>query len=772
MNNQGDTLESPPSAAGPDLGDIQAAAKEMGLSGKEYLHIEEALGRPPSPTEIAVFAGMWSEHCSYKSTLQWLRELPTTSSAVIAGPGAHAGAVRVSEEWAVAFKIESHNHPSAVEPYQGAATGVGGILRDIIALGARPCCIMDSLAFGEPTSDGNRYLIKGVVEGIAGYGNAIGIANVGGCIRFDSRYDGNPLVNALAAGMVRVDGLRTAEAVGVGNAVVYVGARTGRDGILGAAFASEELASDLDNIDDRPHVQVGDPFSGRKLMEACLSFTADMGLLACQDMGASGISCAMFEMAAAGAVGIEIDLDTIPLREENMSPQEIMLSESQERFMFVVDRSLEQTALKHFRQHGVEAVVCGRVVAGDRAQARYRGEVVVDLPAALVADDAPLAYWPIDEDPVVIAALEEIGEVEGEEALAAHLLVTLADANIGDKRSVTSHYDQTVGNRTVRGPHQAEAAVLKLPDSQQGFALTLTSRGDLCAADAYLGTQAVLAEALRNLACVGAPLLAITDGLNVASPQNPTENRKLRDVIYALRDGLTALDVPVTGGNCSLYNESPSGPIPPTPMVGAIGLLENTRLLPHGPQAGDRLLFMSGTVAGPTDMDPHASFFAHHKTGQGGGKPWVNLAAEANASRCLIDAIRQGQVSGAKDCGMGGIVVALVKLLLRGATGQDEHEVSPLGAQIAWPESSSSARADWFLFGEPPASYWLTASPEGVTALRAACGKRGLTLLEVGEVGGDHLRWQQEGAILLDQSMSALAHAYAAARPFGGSIDD
>ena len=367
-------------------------AQQLGLAAAELAHIVIELGRQPRRTELAVFAGMWSEHCSYKSTKHLLSTLPRAGAAVLAGPGAHAGVVDVGEGWGVAFKIESHNHPSAVEPYQGAATGVGGILRDIIAQGARPCAIMDSLCFGLPDHGRNSALRRGVVAGIAGYGNAIGVANVGGRTVYDRRYEGNILVNALAAGLVRHDGLRTAAAAGLGNALLYVGAATGRDGILGAAFASEELGDDT--VQSRPHVQVGDPFAGKKLMEACLGFGPEAGMIACQDMGACGITCGATEMAAAGGVGIDVDLDPIPRREPGMTPQEILLSESQERFLFVVARGHEAAAIAHFVGFGVHAVVCGRVVEGNRIRVRHSGAVYVDLPAALVAGGAPRAAGP------------------------------------------------------------------------------------------------------------------------------------------------------------------------------------------------------------------------------------------------------------------------------------------------------------------------------------------------------------------------------------------
>lgn len=692
-------------------------ADAMGLRKIELEAIEAGLGRLPTSTEVAVFAGMWSEHCSYKSTRHLLGSLPKTGPRILAGPGSHAGTVDVGEGWAVAFKMESHNHPSAVEPYQGAATGVGGILRDIIAQGARPCAVMDALCFGWPDRASTRRLRQGVVAGIAGYGNAFGVPNVGGRIFYDPRYEGNPLVNALAAGLMRVeDGLRTAKARGLGNVLLYVGAATGRDGVLGAAFASEELAEDT--VDDRPHVQVGDPFTGKKLMEACMAFSPALGMVAGQDMGAAGITCASIEMAAAGNVGIDVELDAIPLRETQLSPQEIMLSESQERFMFVVTADRAAEAIAHFQSYGVHAVVCGRVVKGDRVRVRYQGEVVVDVPAALVADGAPPSGWPVADALQPLPPYPAFGPVAPDRAL----LGLLADPCIGDKEPVYGHYDQTVGNRTVRGPDQADAAVIKLPGSRKGFALALASRGDLCDADPYSGTQALLGATCRDLACVGAEMVAITDGLNLASPRDPIENRKLSEVVRGLKEGLEFLEVPVTGGNVSLYNESPKGPIPPTPMVGALGLIED---LDHIPQIGwgpDELVFWLGEPV----TTPHTSRFGRWQTHARGGRPAVDLAADRALARLLIAQIRAGVIRSAKDAGAGGLGIALAKLCLRGR----------LGARVRLPEAG---RQDWWLFGESSGCAVVTTAAGSAQALWDAAQTAGVVIRRAGSTGGAHL---------------------------------
>ncbi len=699
-----------------DAGAAEKLAVHLGLTARELAHACAALGRTPGKAELAMFAGMWSEHCSYKSTKHWLATLPRTSPRVLAGPGSHAGTVDVGHGWAVAFKIESHNHPSAVEPYQGAATGVGGILRDVIAQGARPCAVLDSLCFGLPKSDKARHLIDGVVNGIAGYGNAIGIPNVGGRTVYDSRYEGNPLVNAMAVGLLRADEMRTAAAAGAGNAVVYVGATTGRDGILGAAFASEELAPDT--VEDRPHVQVGDPFTGKKLMEAVLGFGPAQGLIAAQDLGACGITCAVTEMAAAGGVGMEIDLDQVPLRESDMTPHEILLSESQERFMLVVRAGGEEAALAHFRAHGLHAAVIGRVSAGERLRVRRRAELVADVPAKLVAGGAPPTEWPLANDlarPTPYRPFTEPADL-------GHVLCDLLAApGIASKEPVTAHYDQTVGNRTARGPEQAAAAVMKLPDTTAGFALTVTSRGDLCGVDPYQGARASLAEACRRLAACGAELVAITDGLNCGSPQDPLENKRLSEVIRGLKDGLTELNIPVTGGNVSLYNESPHGAIPPTPMVGALGLVADVRRVPSQGLAKGDVIFLLGSLA----EEPTASFYGRLATGSTAGEPpRVDLAAEKKLARLLV--AEAHHLAAAKEASLGGLAVALAKLCVRGHSG----------AQVKLP---AAKRRDWLLFGEYPAQAWVSTRPADADRFERTAKAAGVPVLRAGVAGGDTL---------------------------------
>jgi phosphoribosylformylglycinamidine synthase II len=724
--------------SGPAAVDAPAGlARAMGLTEAEYDAIAAGLGREPNRVELAIFAGMWSEHCSYKSTRRLLATLPTGGPRILAGPGAHAGCVDVGDGWAVAFKVESHNHPSAVEPYQGALTGVGGILRDVVAQGARPVAVMDALCFGDPATPRTRWLRDGVVSGIGAYGNSYGVPNVGGVTVYDARYEGNPLVNAMAAGLVRHGDLRTGAATGAGNAVVLVGATTGRDGILGAAFASEELGATDEHAGRRSHVQVGDPFTGKKLMEACLSFTE--GLIAIQDLGACGLACAASEMAAAGESGIDLDLDLVPLREADIEPAEILLSESQERFLLVVAADRADAAVAHFRAAGVHAAAVGRVTLGGRLRVLSGGEVVADVPAALVADGAPDQQWDRQDLPAPVP-YPAFGPPESPSAI---LLDLLARPGIGDAATVYERYDQTVGNRTVRGPGRGEAAVLRIPGSTRAFALDLVGRGDECAVDPYLGAQALLGATVRNLACAGAEAVAITDGLNVGSPSDPLEYARLSEVVRGLGDGLRRLGLAVTGGNCSLYNESPLGAIPPTPMIGALGVIPDAAAIPgatFGP--GDDLLFLGTPRTSPT-----LSAYGRLVTGSPDGPaPAVDLDADLRLARVLT--AQGGRIHAAKDVGRGGAAVALAVLCLR----------SGVGATVAF---EAAGRADWALFGEYPGCAWVAVAPGDTDGVIAAAAREGVEVRRAGTTGGRRLG--VDGAIDIDLADLHAAFARGAA---------
>ncbi len=707
--------------------------RTVGLDADELTRIETELKRTPSRAELLMFGAMWSEHCSYKSSRHLLASLPKEGRGVLAGPGSHAGVVDVGDGFGVAFKIESHNHPSAVEPYQGAATGVGGILRDVIAQGARPVAILDGLCFGNPDSAQARHIREGVVAGIGGYGNAVGVANVGGRTRYDARYEKNPLVNAMAVGLLHPEQMRTARATGTGHALLYVGAATGSDGVMGAAFASETLGKDTSN--KRTHVQVGDPFTGKKLLEACLSFSPEQGLLACQDLGAAGLACAVTEMADASGVGLRLQLDAVPLRDSSLTPEEIFVSETQERFAFIVKKTHVDAAVSHFRDAGLEARVVGETIAGGRVEIAFHDTLVADVPASLVAGGPGAKRWPAAPLPPPPAwpAFQP-------RPVAESLLGLLATPSLRDDSEISRGFDQTVGNLTARGPGDADAAVLRLPGSSRGVALCITGDGPQCSSAPRLGAQAAIAESMRRLACAGAELVAITDGLNQGAPNVPTEAERLREVIGGLGDALRFFGVPVTGGNVSLYNQSAAGPVPPTPLVGALGVTPDVVNGPtHDLRSGQRLF-----LAGPwSDAVGHAHYGSWASGALEGPAPEVDLGAEKRLAAFLGSATRAGLVPVARSVNAGGLLVALAKLCARTSTG----------AKVKLPAAS---RIDWALFGEHPAQAWLAVRPDDAPRLRALAAEHGCPLFDAGEAGGDALELSGVASVRVSDIRRAL----------------
>ncbi len=713
-----------------DEGSAQQLASRMGLLPREYEEIRAQLDRIPTHSELAVFAGMWSEHCSYKSTKHLLAALPKESPAVLAGPGAHAGVVSVGEGWAVAFKIESHNHPSAVEPYQGAATGVGGILRDVIAQGARPCALLDFLCFGKPDSKDTQRIATGVVSGIAGYGNAIGVPIVGGRTHFDAAYEGNPLVNAMAVGLIRPEAQQHARAQGVGNVLLLVGAATGRDGVLGAAFASETLGDSSQHAQRRSHIQIGDPFAGKLLLESVLGFDELHGLLAVQDLGACGIACASFEMAALGEVGIDINLDAVPLREPDLTPLEIFLSETQERFALLIHPADVPAATAHFESFGVQAKVIGEITARAAVRVFHRGSCYIDLPAKLVAGGAPKTSWPLADKLPSPAPIESLKPHDNKSHLESLLSIV---AELGDSEPIFSRYDQTVGNRTIRGPAQAAAAVLRLPDSRRGYALTLTGDGLLCAADPYLGVQSALGESVRRLGCVGSALLAITDGMNFASPRDPIQHRQMVDVIAGLADGLRTIGVPVTGGNVSLYNQSPRGPIFPTPMIGGVGVIPDVSRVPTSSFQADQQVFVLGKLA----RVPTASRYARLRYGAPVGIPHVDLLAEQRLAVLLVSAIEERLLGATTAVTRGGLLPTLARMCLRSEVG--------ICADLPCDEESA-----WLLFGEHPAQVVVsTWDEQSARRLGALAQRHNIPIHPLGRADGTGLRLGARFAVSL-----------------------
>ena len=655
-----------------------------GITPDEYQRIENALGRTPSLTELGIYSVMWSEHCSYKSSKVHLRRLPTRSKLVVQGPGENAGIIDVGDGWACAFKIESHNHPSYIEPYQGAATGVGGILRDIFTMGARPLAVMDSLRFG-PLSVGtdtseelvrkNHSVVEGVVHGIAGYGNCFGVPNLGGETKFEPCYSGNPLVNAFALGLVRRDEIFYAKASGIGNPVIYVGARTGRDGIHGATMASEEFKEGSEQ--KRPNVQVGDPFMEKLLLEACLEAMKTGAVVGIQDMGAAGLTSSSCEMGARGGVGIEMNLDHIPQREAHMTAYEMMLSESQERMLLVAEKGREHEVLSVFEKWGLEGVIVGTVIAEPRLRITHRGELMADIPNQSLTDECPIYNRPIgtwarpDQIKVPLDPPAHIlEELKKPRDYTADLKKLLASPNICSKRWVYEQYDSMVQTNTVQGPG-GEAGVMRIkgtgtPGHERGLAMALAGNGRWCYLDPKLGAMHAVAEAARKVACTGATPVAATNCLNFGNPEKPEIMAQLSAAIDGIAEACTALGTPITGGNVSLYNETKGEGIYPTPVVGVVGILDDvTKAVPAGFQReGDALIVIQtgSSKARRSLREIGSSEFAKSVNNQlWGSPPELNLEAEARLQRCLRMLSEEQLIHSASDIADGGLAVSLAK---------------------------------------------------------------------------------------------------------------
>src|SRR6266700_7562723 len=556
---------------------------EHGITPEEYGRIKTALGREPSLTELGIFSVMWSEHCSYKSSRVHLKRLPTRSKLVVQGPGENAGIIDIGDGWACAFKIESHNHPSFIEPFQGAATGVGGILRDIFTMGARPLAVMDSLRFGpiapgqgadQNTVHRNHSVLEGVVSGIASYGNCFGVPNLGGETKFEPCYSGNPLVNAFALGLVRKDQIFYAKASGEGNPVIYVGAKTGRDGIHGATMASEEFSEESEA--KRPNVQVGDPFLEKLLLEACLEAMQTGAVIGIQDMGAAGLTCSTCEMGARGGVGLEIEMDRVPQRETGMNAYEILLSESQERMLLVAHKDREEEVYKVFRKWGLDAVEVGRVISEPRMRVLEHGQVVADIPNTALTDDAPVYRRPLKRwDPPVARETPEHVQLGQNADLTNDLKQLLASANICSKRWVYQQYDSMVQTNTVEGPGIGDGGVIRVKGSQRSLSMALDGNGRWCYLDPKLGAMHAVAEASRNVACTGATPVGATNCLNFGNPEKPNIMWQFSQTIDGITKACEELEIPITGGNVSFYNETLGEEIYPTPVIGIVGILED-----------------------------------------------------------------------------------------------------------------------------------------------------------------------------------------------------
>ncbi len=659
-----------------------ALVAEHGLTEDEYERLVALLGRTPTFTELGIVSALWNEHCSYKHSRTHLRTLPTKAPYVLQGPGENAGVISIGDGWAIAFKIESHNHPSAVEPYQGAATGVGGILRDVFTMGARPIALLDSLRFGSLDSPRVRHLFGGVVKGIGDYGNCVGIPTVGGEIVFDPAYEGNPLVNAMCVGLLRETDLIRAAAEGVGNAIMAVGARTGRDGIHGASFASEDLSSASEA--KRPMVQVGDPFTEKLLLEASLELIASGHIVAIQDMGAAGLTSSSAEMAARGDVGVSIDTSRVPVREEGMSPYEILLSESQERMLVVAKKGHEAQVRAILEKWDLSAAVIGEVIEQPVYRVTEGDRVVAEFPGSRLVSECPIYNPPAKEDPAVAERraydVHAIAERPEEKNPVWTLERMLSSPTIASKRWAYRQYDSTVRTSTVLRPGEGDAAVIRLRHTDRAIALKTDCNGRYVSLDPRVGAQIAVAEAARNVACTGARPMAITNCLNFGNPRRPEVYFQFTEAVRGMGEACVALGTPVTGGNVSFYNENPTGAVHPTPVVGMVGLIDSLSHITRSgfTSEGDDIVLLGE----PTDELGGSEYLARVHDVAAGTPPRCDLAREKATIDALLEAIRAGGVRSAHDCSDGGLAVALAECCMadRDGTFGAEIELTKWGA--------------------------------------------------------------------------------------------
>jgi phosphoribosylformylglycinamidine synthase len=691
-------------------------AAAHGLKPDEYDRILALIGRAPTLTELGIFSAMWNEHCSYKSSKRWLRTLPTTGPQVICGPGENAGVIDIGDGQALVFKMESHNHPSYIEPYQGAATGVGGILRDVFTMGARPIAAMNALSFGDPDHPKTRRLVRGVVEGIGGYANAFGVPTIGGELRFHTAYDGNCLVNAFAAGLADADRIFYSAASGVGVPVVYLGAKTGRDGVGGATMASAEFDAEIE--EKRPTVQVGDPFTEKRLLEACLELMASGAVISIQDMGAAGLTCSAVEMGDKGGLGIRLDLERVPVRETGMTAYEMMLSESQERMLMTLRPDMEAEARAIFDKWDLDFAVIGETIPEDRFLIRLHGETRADLPLRALSGAAPEYDRPWTPTPAP-APLGLVPEIDVADALRT----LVASPNYGSRAWVWRQYDHQVMADTALPPG-SDAGVVRVHGTDKAVAFTSDVTPRYCRANPRRGGAQAVAEAYRNLTATGATPLAVTDNLNFGNPERPEIMGQLVGCIEGIAEACAALDMPVVSGNVSLYNETEGRAILPTPTIGAVGLLRSLGLLLRiAPRAGDRILLVGATRG----WLGQSALLAEVLGREEGDAPPVDLAAERAAGEFLRAANAAGLLTAAHDLSDGGLALAAAEMALAGAVGLEivsDADVDPIG---------------WF-FGEDQGRYLVACAQDVAPALAARAAAAGVPLRPVGRAFGTALR--------------------------------
>jgi phosphoribosylformylglycinamidine synthase len=701
---------------------------EHGLKPDEYARILDLIGREPSITELGIFSAMWNEHCSYKSSKVHLRTLPTTGARVIQGPGENAGVVDIGDGLAVVFKMESHNHPSYIEPYQGAATGVGGILRDVFTMGARPIACLNSLSFGDPRHPRTRHLVSGVVAGIGGYGNSFGVPTVGGSVRFHARYDGNCLVNAFAAGLARADQIFYAAASGVGMPIVYLGSKTGRDGIHGATMASAEFGEGTE--EKRPTVQVGDPFSEKLLLEACLEIMAKDCVIAIQDMGAAGLTCSAVEMGAKGDLGVTLDLDKVPCRETGMTAYEMMLSESQERMLMVLRPEKEKEAEAIFRKWGLDFAVVGETTPSKRFIVRHHGDTVADLPIKELGDEAPCYNRPFIETP----KQKLVAPVEASVTNADALEQLLGTPDLCSKRWVWEQYDHIILGNTVQRPG-GDAGVVRVEGGPKGLAFTTDVTPRYCEADPFEGGKQAVAEAWRNLTAVGATPLAVTDNLNFGNPERPEIMGQFVGCIRGIAEACRALDFPVVSGNVSLYNETNGRAILPTPTIGGVGLLDDfagSATLAF--KAEGEAILLVGETRGWLGQSMYLAVLCGREEG---APPPVDLAAEKRHGDLVRALIRDRLASAVHDVSDGGLFVAVAEMAIAGAIG------------AALDPSPAGLPAHAYGFGEDQGRYVVTVPASRRDAVLGRAAEAGVPIRHIGITGGEALALPGERPILI-----------------------
>ena len=717
------------------------------LTREEFDRIKSLMGREPSFAELGIFSVMWSEHCSYKSSRIHLRRLPTSGERVIVPPGENAGVVDVGDGWCIAFKIESHNHPSFIEPFQGAATGVGGILRDVFTMGARPIASMNSLRFGslDHSKYGrrNRSLLAGVVAGIAHYGNAFGVATVGGEVAFDDAYSLNPLVNAFALGLVRHDQIFFGKATGIGNPILYVGAKTGRDGIHGATMASAEF--DEEALAKRPTVQVGDPFLEKLLLEACLEAMRSGAVAGIQDMGAAGLTSSSCEMASRAGTGIEINLSLVPQRETGMTAYEMLLSESQERMLIVAHSGREREVIDIFKKWDLDAVVIGRVREGSNMVVTHEGETVADIPVAFLTDEAPLYERPMESPKSKVQSPKsDAGSTDILPALPATdaLLRLLASPNIASKHWVYRQYDHMVRTNTAVLPG-ADAAVVRIKETRRALAMSLDGNGRYCAANPREGAKLIVAEAARNVVCVGARPIAITNCLNFASPERPEVMWSFSEVVDGIAEACRAFNTPVVSGNVSFYNETEGRGILPTPVIGMIGLVEDVRrvLQPGFKQEGD-LIALLGTTSNDLSLSEYAATIDSVSTESmiaNGLVPKLDLQREVAVQAACLEAAEAGLLKSAHDCSDGGLAVAMAECCFSSLNREG------IGADVSLSEAPTTHHSDPLsvtstLFSESPSRILVSFPEASRSAIENIAEQKNCPLTLIGNVGGNRLR--------------------------------